>query len=184
MLKVERFDLKYTNCYCEENIYLLCKEIEEKQPDMLHSTNVIYISNDIKMVPLWKQKAGVDEQPVVWDYHVILFVQKDKEALVYDYDSVLSFPCTAEEYITETFKPAYKLKSEFDRYFRVVPAETYLSLFSSDRSHMIKSDGSYHAPPPDYPAIQSCDEVMNLDQFISMKKNNKYGIVCKQFYKI
>lgn len=46
-------------------------------------------------------------------------MQKDKEALVYDYDSVLSFPCTAEEYITETFKPAYKLKSEFDRYTHI-----------------------------------------------------------------
>lgn len=84
MLNVEKFDLQYTKCYCEENIYLLCKDIEEKQNEMLKSTNVIYISNDNKMVlsfiqvldkccltwleqvPLWKQKAGVDQQPVVW----------------------------------------------------------------------------------------------------------------------
>lgn len=66
MLETNEWDLTYTKCYCEENIYLLCKEIQEKQSDMLKSTNVIYISNPNKMVPLWKQKAGVGEQPVVW----------------------------------------------------------------------------------------------------------------------
>lgn len=138
MLNAKKFNLTYTRCYCEENIYLLCKEIKEKQNEALEHCSVVYISNEDRMVPLWKQKAGVDQQPVVWvrrkrrrkevarnyltkwckkDYHVILYVDgtADSEAMIYDYDTTLSFPCTAKEYIMETFKPEYQLKKKFDR---------------------------------------------------------------------
>lgn len=50
MLNVKDYDLKYTKCYCEENIYLLCKEIKENENELLKYSNVIYISNDDKMV--------------------------------------------------------------------------------------------------------------------------------------
>lgn len=49
-LNVTKYDLKYTRCYCEENIYLLCQEIKEKQNDLLKCCSVIYISNDNRMV--------------------------------------------------------------------------------------------------------------------------------------
>ncbi|GAA5815779.1 hypothetical protein MFLAVUS_009294 [Mucor flavus] len=137
MLNVNKFDLTYTRCYCEENIYLLCKEIKEKQNEVLEHCSVVYISNQDRMVPLWKQKAGDGQQPVVWDYHVILYVE-GSEAMIYDYDTTLSFPASAKEYFIETFKPEYKLKKKFDRYFRFVEAKTYLEQFSSDRSHMVR----------------------------------------------
>ncbi|KAI8059665.1 N-terminal glutamine amidase-domain-containing protein [Thamnidium elegans] len=185
MLNVKKFNLTYTRCYCEENIYLLCKEIEEKQNETLEHCSVVYISNDDRMVPLWKQKAGVGQQPVVWDYHVILYVDgtEDNEAMIYDYDTTLSFPCSAQEYIIETFKPEYKLKKKFDRYFRFVGAKTYLEQFSSDRSHMMKKDGTYYAEPPLYPPIKSNQNPNNLFDFISMKEN-EYGTVysTSEFY--
>ena len=31
---------------------------------------------------------------------------------------------------------------------RVVPASTFLAHFASDRSHMLRPDGDYQAPPP------------------------------------
>ena len=40
------------------------------------------------------------------------------------------------------------------RFFRVVPAPTFLAKFSSDRRHMKKPDGSWMKPPPNYPIIQ------------------------------
>ncbi|CAO3655255.1 unnamed protein product [Mucor hiemalis] len=177
------YDLTYTRCYCEENIYLLCKEVKEKQQDLLKFCSVIYISNEDRMVPLWKQKAGEGEQPVIWDYHVILFFQRDSESdpLVYDYDTVLSFPCPADEYAYKTFKPELNLKKQFDRYFRVIPADIYLSEFASDRSHMKKKDGTYHAEPPKYPQIKSGDASNNLQDYICMKNHGAddliYGIV-------
>lgn len=49
-LDTGNYELKYTRCYCEENIYLLCKEIKEKQKDLLQNCFVIYISNENRMV--------------------------------------------------------------------------------------------------------------------------------------
>ncbi|KAI9336877.1 N-terminal glutamine amidase-domain-containing protein [Pilaira anomala] len=180
MLNVKKLNLTYTRCYCEENIYLLCQEIKEKQKELLESSYVVYISNPNKTVPLWKQKAGVNSQPVIWDYHVILYV----EGMIYDYDTVLPFPCNATEYFIQTFKPELNLKSQFDRYFRVVRAETYLLEFSSDRNHMIKEDGTYYAEPPTYPPIKSSGNPNNLFDFISMERNDKLGKVLstKEFY--
>lgn len=48
----------------------------------------------------------------------------------------------------------------------------------------MKKDGTFYAEPPTYPPIKSCDKSMNLHEFISMKKNNEYGIVSKEFYKL
>lgn len=56
MLNVKKFDLTYTRCYCEENIYLLCQEIKEKQKELLESSYVVYISNPNKTVK--KQKKS------------------------------------------------------------------------------------------------------------------------------
>ena len=41
------------------------------------------------------------------------------------------------------------------RLFRVVAADEYLAAFASDRSHMLKEDGSWLAEPPTYPCIQT-----------------------------
>jgi hypothetical protein len=44
--------------------------------------------------------------------------------------------------------------------FRVIPAQEYLDVFASDRSHMLKADKvTYNAPPPSYPPIRN--ESMN-----------------------
>ena len=40
------------------------------------------------------------------------------------------------------------------RLFRVIPAQEYLDVFASDRSHMLKEDRiTYNSPPPTYPPI-------------------------------
>ena len=41
------------------------------------------------------------------------------------------------------------------RFFRVIPAEVYLTTFSSDRRHMRRPDGSWIKPPPSYAPIQT-----------------------------
>lgn len=87
------------------------------------------------------------------------------------------------------------------RCYRIVPLETFLRVFASDRSHMVsilicnrlvdslkkikfklvlllvffffqkKEDNTWLVPPPDYPPISSKESTMNLPNFISMSEN-------------
>ncbi|PAN19770.1 hypothetical protein PAHAL_3G298400 [Panicum hallii] len=64
----------HTPCYCEENIYMLCKELMRIGVADLMGTDlyVVFISNEEKKVPLWHQKASnSDDGFICWDYHVI-----------------------------------------------------------------------------------------------------------------
>ena len=68
--------------------------------EKLIKNSKIFISNENKTVPLWKQSAAEDpEHPVVWDYHVIMI----SENLVYDLDTRLPFPCSFDDYSKQTF---------------------------------------------------------------------------------
>jgi hypothetical protein len=55
---------------------------------------------------------------------------------------------------------------------RVVPAASLLRHFASDRSHMRRPDGSWSAPPPQYPCISAQDGsgcCMNLQRYRDME---------------
>ncbi|CDS09980.1 hypothetical protein LRAMOSA02657 [Lichtheimia ramosa] len=120
------------------------------------------------------------------DYHVILYHNDDSDrAYIYDLDTALSFPCTAQEYAIKAFKPELQLKEEYQRNFRLIPAKDYLREFASDRSHML-IDGTYASPPPPYPPIETKDSKMNLYDYISMTSSQskqqdlKYGVVINE----
>ena len=50
------------------------------------------------------------------DYHVIcVYKVEDGEAVVYDLDSRLSFPCLFNEYVAKAIQPDELLKAEFHR---------------------------------------------------------------------
>jgi len=49
-----------------------------------------------------------------------------------------------------------------------VPAETYLRVFASDRSHMRMEDGTWLSEPPTYPVIKVAACEHNLPTFWSM----------------
>lgn len=40
----------YTKCYCEENVYMLCKRINEEYPHLMDQLTVVFISNDERKV--------------------------------------------------------------------------------------------------------------------------------------
>ncbi|ORX46730.1 hypothetical protein DM01DRAFT_297723 [Hesseltinella vesiculosa] len=186
LLKKE--DLVYTNCYCEENIYKLCRYILDTQPALLPQCSVVFISNREKKIPMWYQIASKDRPFVIWDYHVIMLLAKQDPGsatcFVYDFDSVLPFPCALSDYVCKSFQPDLELLPEFERCFRTIPAFVYLHHFASDRSHMIGPDGQYLAPPPTYPAIESqYHQKMTLPRYIDMDSSEqpeKYGTVLHQ----
>ncbi|XP_058610243.1 protein N-terminal glutamine amidohydrolase isoform X2 [Onychostoma macrolepis] len=130
------------------------------------------------MIPIWKQKSSRGDQPVIWDYHVILIhVNKEGQSYIYDLDTILPFPCLLDVYSKDSFRSDEHLKPAFWRKLRVIPGDTYLKKFASDRSHMKDSDGNWRMPPPPYPCLETSESKMNLDDFICMDARVGYGEV-------
>jgi protein N-terminal glutamine amidohydrolase len=156
-------------CYCEENVWRLAFRKLYQQTNELKTTTlqyyVIFVSNPKACVPIYQQRASTHpNKPIFWDYHVILLsTQKSTSknysnkqqppCLVWDMDSHLPCPCPFDRYMEAAFWDYPQWPPEYRPYFRVVDAATYLRYFSSDRSHMKQSDGTWSAPPPMYDCI-------------------------------
>ena len=113
----------------------------------------------------------IEDQVVVWDYHVILVYIGDDSTTVYDLDTTLPFPANFNEYCEATFGSDAQLKECYHRKLRVVPAQRYLATFASDRRHMRKpasEGGEWLQTPPPWPCIKTNAAIHNLDSFIDM----------------
>uniref|UniRef100_A0A8D0G8P4 Protein N-terminal glutamine amidohydrolase n=1 Tax=Sphenodon punctatus TaxID=8508 RepID=A0A8D0G8P4_SPHPU len=171
-----RHSCVYTSCFCEENVWKLCEYIRSRNQYPLEEFYAVFISNDRRMIPLWKQRCGHGDDPVVWDYHVVLLhVSCGGQSFIYDLDTVLPFPCSFDTYAEEAFKSDDVIYPEFRRKIRVIQADLYLKTFASDRSHMRDASGNWRKPPPPYLCIETADSKMNLDDFISMNPNVGWG---------
>ena len=159
----------YTHCYCEENIYHLAASLSVA--DRQHAY-VVLISNADRMVPFWRQYPEDHDRMLVWDYHVIMmsFGVDGTDPMVYDFDSDVSFPISFAEYAPTVLRLQPTTAEVLPHRFRVIPAQTYLDTFASDRSHMLVN-GRHIEPPPTWPVIRgrlAADSPMVLDDFISM----------------
>lgn len=53
--------------FSEENIWKLCQDVATRHPSELQHCHVVFVSNSRRSVPLWRQRAGKDEDKlVVW----------------------------------------------------------------------------------------------------------------------
>jgi hypothetical protein len=153
----------YTPFYCEENIWHLSQVPSFSASD----SKVVFVSNEKRSCPLWKQRAGVGEEEfVLWDYHVI-FLHKQNSWQVFDLDTTLGLPVLFQTYVNATFRMSDRGLDEYAPKFRVIDAKEFVSLFSSDRSHMRNSDGTWKATPPTWPLIEGTGEP-NLMQLADM----------------
>ncbi|XP_031504845.1 protein N-terminal glutamine amidohydrolase [Nymphaea colorata] len=172
---VRRGDFAHTPCYCEENVYLLCKQLCTSGLSGIGGMDlfVVFISNDRKQVPLWHQRASVrTDGLVLWDYHVVC-IQTSGEGnalVVWDLDSTLPFPVLLAQYVFEAIQPSAQLYPVFRRLFRVVHAPLFLHHFASDRRHMKDADGNWISPPPTSNPIVGVDGILNnLDQYMTIR---------------
>jgi hypothetical protein len=173
---ITRESVPYASHYCEENVYKFIERlysdtnIEENENLKVYA---VLISNEQKKTLVWMQRLNVDDDddPIVWDYHVVVLITSSDLAtqLVFDYDSVLPYPSHSAEYIMKSFRPQLRLRPEFQQLFRVIPGREYLAKFSSDRSHMVSSSAS----PPTWPLIcgESALTPMELPSLWSMSRN-------------
>lgn len=167
---MNRDSYPYVPYYCEENIWHLCQEDDFRAFDR----KVVIISNDRRTCALWNQRAQpVPGEPVIWDYHVILLLASNEHAAtgwqVYDLDTFLDVPIALAQYIESTFGDPSMVPAEFCPLFRVIDADEFVSVFSSDRSHMLTADGRWQVPPPPWTAIVRNGE-SNLMELIDMQK--------------
>ncbi|EFN57465.1 hypothetical protein CHLNCDRAFT_13094, partial [Chlorella variabilis] len=144
-----RSDCVYTACWCEENVWWLAQQLVAQLPAWRLA--IIFISNSHKMVPVWYQRAGLGKV-VCWDYHVLLVAQQEGgEALVFDLDTTLPFPCSLADYRRHALLGAANLPQHYRRFYRVVPGALFVRHFASDRSHMRDEAGAWLHTPPPYP---------------------------------
>ncbi len=153
--------------YCEENVWRLARHEAFAGRDAC----VLVITNRARACVFWDQRAA--ETPgsaVVWDYHVVLLDRSPPAGAwrVWDLDSVLPFPCPADEYLRRTFRDVDAIDPELAPRFRVVTAHRYVETFASDRRHMVRADGSWAAPPPAWEAIRTATEVHTLDRMLDV----------------
>ncbi len=161
---MSRHSYPYAPYYCEENIWHLCQQADFGAFD----SKVVLISNHSRTCALWNQRASMTpDEPVIWDYHVILLFDKEGWQ-VYDLDTVLNAPTSVAEYLWSTFGQA-QVPEQFQPQFRIIDANEFVSLFSSDRSHMLTADGQWQVPPPVWPAIVRNGQ-SNLMDLIDMEK--------------
>ena len=53
--------------YSEENVWKLCEQVKKTRPSELSKCYAVYVSNEARTVPLWRQKAGRgDDKVVIW----------------------------------------------------------------------------------------------------------------------
>jgi len=143
-------------CYCEENVYLLLRTLRvgESHEDPTGrglgtepgDYRVLFVTNEQGGCAFLEQRAVPLGMPILWDYHVILLSGWGETALIRDLDTRLDFPCVVSEYLDRTFPR--DMDAEFQPLFRLIPGDSYLDLFSSDRRHMRRLDGSWLKGPP------------------------------------
>ncbi len=149
--------LCYQPYWCEENIWRLART------GRFQGGHAVFISSPTRQVALWSQRASDrDDGLTVWDYHVVLAHQGH----VWDADCRAGMPLRLDDWLAATFPYGDQVPEPVRPMFRLVPLERYQTTFASDRSHMLKEDGSWAKPPPPWPPIGAG---MNLMRFVAME---------------
>ena len=196
-------------CYCEENAWRLAYRYinntennnnNNSDDDIDWNYYIVFISNDQKCCPMFKQRALSEDDPneyVCWDYHVIVMRTQQNSTTtatatttqILDIDTwIRPYPTPLSQYLDESFPHASDptFNKLYLPFFHVIKAEDFIREFYSDRSHMFKN-GKWSSPPPDYPPIMNGLKIItnnnhdgnermvgsNLDSYISMSGETK-----------
>lgn len=164
---------RYQPYFCEENVLQLLKSVQLLE----YERRVVFISNANKTVAMWGQRAGRaenPENPVIWDYHVVLLLVK--EGLILDLDNREKFIWSIREWLSHSFRN--DISERFLPMFRVIPSIDFEANFSSDRSHMLNPETGKPLqcfPPWDAPFDPPLG--MNLMKWVDMENSTIGGIV-------
>ena len=157
-------DFRYQAYYCEENAWWLARA-----PELADVTRwVVFVTNRERQCPIWHQRAGGPDDPVIWDYHVVVIASGKAGLQVYDLDTTLGFPVDLSVYLDRAFPDVSAWGPRYQPQFRVVRSEELLARFASDRRHMRDKTGGWQAPPPPWPPIQGAGAPHDLDRWLDL----------------
>lgn len=165
----------YWPYYCEENVWRMA-QTRARVPGY-----AMFISNAQAQVIMLAQRAGrMHDGLVCWDYHVVWvqFVESQWRVFDFDFADATSAPqggagaqleadadgiteaslpgslgVSFNSYFQACFPPLEQGYASYRPLFRLIPGDTFAREFSSDRSHMRGTDGSWQQPPPPWPCI-------------------------------
>eukprot|EP00993_Chasmostoma_nieuportense_P005198 NODE_5829_length_605_cov_17.813808_g5664_i0.p1 GENE.NODE_5829_length_605_cov_17.813808_g5664_i0~~NODE_5829_length_605_cov_17.813808_g5664_i0.p1 ORF type:complete len:198 (+),score=43.47 NODE_5829_length_605_cov_17.813808_g5664_i0:31-594(+) len=157
----------YTECFCEENVFHLCKRFQKHYPDVFclfisSATEELAPGEWDSYVPIFNMKSAPF---MVWDYHVVCLLNTASGPYIVDRDSVLPLPTPLLVYLQQTFYcPKRRIMHPYSdkMRFKLIPCSHYLSDFKSDRSHMLKQSTAF----PEYASIS--EDQTNLAAYINM----------------
>lgn len=156
---------RYWPCYCEENVWHLCDALDSRDAVEAEAL-VIVVSNRAGHVAMYRQAAAhAPEAPVAWDYHVVLAMGRPGEWLIYDADTTLPQPCSADDYLSASFPDLPETSADYRPLFRWVDAASYRATLATDRRHMRTASGEWLRAAPTWPPI---GRGHNLHRFIDM----------------
>lgn len=150
--------------YCEENVHRLA----QRHDLVPHPSEVVFITNTRRQVACWHQRAAEPDEPLVWDYHVVLLEHHPEGPRIWDLDTRLPCPLPAHLWVDATFNDPAIVRVPFHPRFRVVATDEFLAAFATDRSHMRTTSGRFRKPPPpwDPPGAPA----MNLESFVDLNQ--------------
>ncbi len=125
----------YTPLFCEENIWQLINSLYMNH--YAKPIEVLFIINQNSSIALFDQNQSNFNEPVIWDYHVILVALKNNQPVIFDFDSRCDFPTKINDYFELTFPVKYPLSQTYQPYIKAIAAAHYLKHFYSDRHHML-----------------------------------------------
>jgi len=135
MNKLKKTSFTYTPLFCEENIWKFIESI--KSNSNIKPIDVLFLINENNTIALFNQLKSVDNQPVIWDYHVILSAHYNNKVVIYDFDSQSPFPCDINSYFNLTFRPDIELPQTYQTFLKPIAADLFFRDFTSSRDHMI-----------------------------------------------
>ena len=164
----DRKNYLYTALFCEENIWHLVQQLKTEGFD-IDSMTVLLLSNPQQQIVLFNQSCRPVGESVIWDYHVILQLEKNNQQWICDFDSLLNFPVSKKSYFSASFPHPGSLQEQYQMFIRSIPATSYLQHFSSDRSHM--RDVINAEQFPSYPPIlvKATDLPITLTEYCDMR---------------
>jgi len=124
----------YTALFCEENIWKLIESSLSSK--IIIPVDVLFIINQFNSIALFDQKKSVGENPVIWDYHVVLSAQVCNQFVIFDFDSRCEFPGDIHTYFNKTFVNYNMLDNHYKPFIRSFSAEYFYQHFTSSRQHM------------------------------------------------
>ncbi len=171
----------YAPRFCEENIWHLARSLIEQGQEAT-DLQILFLSNETMQVVMAEQREAQPGRLILWDYHVVLLADIDDESVIFDFDTRLDFPCQSERYFEKSLPPAGLVPGRYLPSIRIIPAESYLERFYSDRSHMIGHlpEALFPEWPPIHPEKNSL--AIAIDQYWDVHQELMDGsvVVCLQ----